>query len=244
MTLKRVVLTQVACLLLVGIMPSAAGAQTSPPGLYDWNGPYVGLQGGYGWGHSTQTDPGLPPAPPPPPPPPPPPDDELGAGSHRVAGPFVGLTAGHNWQIGRWLFGIEGDYSWSDIHGSLATCGTGMPHECGARLNSFGTLRARIGYASGMSGDWLPYLTGGLAVGDIHAWDALTPASGNKFRAGWTVGAGVEKALARNWTVKAEYLYMDFGSAEYFNIVTTPAIVPETVSFRASIFRLGANYRF
>ncbi len=220
-------------------MPSVAIAQTSPPGLYDWSGPYVGIEGGYGWGHSTQTDPGLPP-----PPPPPPPVEEIGFGSHRVAGPFIGLTAGHNWQIGRWLFGVEGDYSGSDIHGSMATCGTGTPHACGARLESFGTLRGRVGHTFGMGGDWLPYVTGGLAVGDIHAWDNLTPASGSKFRAGWTLGGGVEKALARNWTVKAEYLYMDFGSAVYFNIVTTPAVVPETVSFRTSIFRLGVNYRF
>ena len=240
MKLKNRLLTQVACFALMGAMPFVAIAQSTPPGLYDWNGPYVGLQGGYGAGHSTQTDPGLPPPPPPPPPPP----EEIGAASHSVSGGFIGATAGFNWQIASWVLGVEGDYSWSDIRGSMATCGTGMPHPCGASLDSFGTLRGRVGHTFGMRGDWLAYVTGGLAVGDVHAWDSLTPASGSKFRAGWTVGAGVEKAIARNWTAKAEYLYMDFGSAVYFNIVTTPAVVPETVSFRTNIFRLGVNYRF
>ncbi len=156
-------------------------------------------------------------------------------------GGFIGATAGYNWQIARWVFGIEGDYSWSGISGSLSTCGTGPPHPCGTDLDSFGTLRGRVGYAFGMRGDWLAYVTGGLAVGDVHAWDSLTPASGSKFRAGWTAGAGVEKAFAQHWTVKLEYLYMDLGSAEYFNIVPG---VPETVSFRASLFRLGLNFKF
>ena len=88
---------------------------------------------------------------------------------------------------------------------------------------------------------WLPYVTGGLAVGEVHAWDALTPASGSAFRAGWTIGAGFETVLAPNWTFKLEYLYMDLGSAHLFDIVPG---VPETVSFRDNIFRIGINYKF
>jgi len=87
----------------------------------------------------------------------------------------------------------------------------------------------------------LPYVTGGLAVGEVHAWDALTPASGSAFRAGWTIGAGFETVLAPNWTFKLEYLYMDLGSAHLFDIVPG---VPETVSFRDNIFRIGINYKF
>ena len=93
----------------------------------------------------------------------------------------------------------------------------------------------------GTSGTWLPYITGGLAVGEVHAWDVLTPASGNAFRAGWTVGGGIETALSQNWTFKLEYLYMDLGSAQMFNVVPG---VPETVSFDANVLRAGFNYKF
>ena len=58
----------------------------APPvsAIYDWTGGYVGIEGGFGWGHSDQTDPGIaPPAPPPPPPPPPP---AIGDGHYSVSG--------------------------------------------------------------------------------------------------------------------------------------------------------------
>jgi outer membrane immunogenic protein len=93
----------------------------------------------------------------------------------------------------------------------------------------------------GPGGGWLPYITGGLAVSEVQAWDALTPASGSAFRAGWTIGAGIEAVLAQNWTLKLEYLYMDLGSAQLFDVVPG---VPETVSFKANLFRAGVNYKF
>jgi len=206
---------------------------------YNWTGPYIGIAGGYGWGHSNQTDPGIPCsfffrngnncfA-----------DD----GSYTVSGGIIGGTLGYNWQNGPWVFGVEGDFSWADISGSSNTCGatTPIPHACGTKLESLGTLRGRIGYAMGATGNWLPYVTGGLAVGELQAWDAFTPASGSNFRAGWTVGAGVETGITKNWTVKLEYLYVDLGSQQMFNVVPG---VPETVSFTANILRAGINYRF
>src|ERR1019366_5274470 len=40
-------------------MPVKAPAPIVAP-LYNWTGPYIGIAGGYGWGHSNQTDPGIP----------------------------------------------------------------------------------------------------------------------------------------------------------------------------------------
>jgi outer membrane immunogenic protein len=228
----------------IGLVEVASAAPVSTP-LYNWTGPYAGIAGGYGWGHSNQTDPGGIPCnffgtcPPPPPPPP----DDVGDGSLSVNGGNIGGTLGYNWQQGRWTFGVEGDYSWANISGSSNTCGatSPIPHPCGTKLDSLGTLRARIGYAMGATGNWLPYVTGGLAVGELQAWDALFPASGSDFRAGWTVGAGVEAGITKNWTFKVEYLYVDLGSKQTFNIV--PGI-PETVSFTANILRAGINFKF
>jgi outer membrane immunogenic protein len=36
--------------------------------------------------------------------------------------------------------------------------------------------------------------------------------SKSKFKVGYTVGGGVEYGVTPNWTVKAEYMYADFGS--------------------------------
>ncbi|MGA8950151.1 MAG: outer membrane beta-barrel protein [Xanthobacteraceae bacterium] len=133
-------------------------------------------------------------------------------------------------------------------HGSTATtasniCGanSSAPHACGADMQSFGTLRGRIGYAVGSNGGWLPYVTGGLAVGDIKSWDAFWPASSSDFRAGWTIGGGIETILAANLTFKLEYLYADFGHWQAFDVVPG---TPETVNFRTNIFRGGIDYAF
>ena len=211
----------------------AARPYTKAPPLspvYNWTGPYVGIEGGGGKGRSTQTDPGF--------------LLLLAAdGRYDVKGGFVGGTLGHNWQMGSWVFGLEGDYSWSDIKGSSNLCGlaSGIPHPCGTKLRSFGTARGRVGYTFGSTGNWMLYGTGGLAVGDIYAWDSFTPASGSKFRAGWTAGGGIETAFAPRWTAKLEYLYLDFGKTRYFDVVPG---VPETVSLNVHVVRGGINYAF
>jgi hypothetical protein len=44
-----------------------------------------------------------------------------------------------------------------------------------------------------------------------------------------------------DWVVKFEYLHVDLGSANIFNIVPG---VPETVSAKADLFRLGLAFQF
>ncbi|MCG2643601.1 MULTISPECIES: outer membrane protein [Bradyrhizobium] len=82
-------------------------------------------------------------------------------------------------------------------------------------------------------------------------------------KAGWTVGAGGEFAIDRNWSVKVEYLYMDLGSfnggsttaTTVTNALSTPAIGFNTVTtttttgnfgtrFTYNIVRIRVNYRF
>ncbi len=99
-------------------------------------------------------------------------------------------------------------------------------------------MRGRLGYAFDR---FLPYLTGGLAVGDISATLPGFPA-GSITTAGWTVGAGLEFGIVSNVSVKAEYLYVDLGN---FNCGLNCALVPTgNVSFNANLFRAGANVRF
>ena len=215
-------------------MPIKAPPMAVP--TYSWAGPYIGIAGGVGSGNSSQTDPGtctffL---------------TCNGAtfdGSYSLFGGIVGGTLGFDTQRGPWVLGVEGDYSWADISGSSNACGvtSPAPHPCGTQLQSLGTFRARLGYAMGATGTWLPYVTGGLAVGELKGWDAFMPASGTAFAVGWTVGGGVETSLTQNWTVKVEYLFVDIGSRQLFNVVPG---VPETVSFTANIVRAGINYNF
>jgi outer membrane immunogenic protein len=216
----------------LAISAVSASAQSAP----NFGGTSAGVIGGYGWGHSNQTDPGPIPAPISNP-------DDDGDGHYSLNGGTLGGAAGYDRQDGRWVFGLLGDLSWADVAGQSAVCGsmTPVPHPCGTRLEALGTFRGRIGLAVGPAANWLIYGTGGLAIGDVHGWDSLTPASGNDWRAGWTLGAGVETPFAPNWTVKLEYLYVDLGKSQVFNFA--PGI-PESVSVTANLVRLGINYKF
>jgi outer membrane immunogenic protein len=81
----------------------------------------------------------------------------------------------------------------------------------------------------------MPYITGGLAVGNIKA-DIAGVGSSDETKAGWTLGGGVEAAIAGPWTAKVEYLYVDLGSGS--------TIAGSDAEFKANIVRAGLNYRF
>lgn len=181
---------------------------------FSWTGFYLGVNGGYGFGRSKWS--GLP-------------------ASFDVNGGLVGGQLGYNWQLGQLVYGLEGDGDWSDLRGTAnpAACGT----VCRTRNDYLATVRGRLGYAMDRL---LPYATGGLAVGNIHA---TVPgfAGIDTNRAGWTVGGGLEYAVAPNWSVKAEYLYVDLGN----NTCSTMCGLPNNdVSLTSNVVRGGINYRF
>jgi len=150
---------------------------------------------------------------------------------------LVGGTVGYNEQIGRMVFGLEGDLSYARVEGSSATCGV-TPHECGTSLHSLATLRTRMGPT--WDGLFI-YLTGGLAFGEVSAFDSLFAVSGREWRIGWTFGGGLEVMFAPNWSVKVEYLHVDLGTGVLYDIVPG---TPERVHFEADIVRAGLNFRF
>jgi outer membrane immunogenic protein len=131
------------------------------------------------------------------------------------------------------VFGVEGDIDWTNVRGT-AICGATT---CESRNSWFGTARGRIGYA------WdriLPYVTGGAAFGNIKTQVAgLSGASDSNI--GWTLGTGIEAAVAPNWSAKVEYLYARIGD-------TTCSVaacgVASTVDMRLNVLRAGVNYRF
>lgn len=145
-------------------------------------------------------------------------------GSVDPSGGLFGATLGYNWQMGTLVTGIEGDISWSGLSDSSGGLRT--------ENNWLGTVRGRLGYNAGR---WMPYVTGGLAVGDIDA-NIAGVGSSNSTELGWTVGAGVEAQLAGPWTAKVEYLYVDLGSGD--------SIAGSRPDFTTNIVRAGLNYRF
>ena len=189
-----------------------------PPAMapaYNWSGFYLGINGGGGWGHSNWDTS----------------SDRIG-----LSGGLVGGTAGYNWQLGNAVLGIEGDIDWANLKGTNSS--TLCPAGCSTSDTWLSTVRGRAGYAFG---GVLPYLTGGLALGDIRA---ATPgfAGASNTSAGWTAGGGIEFGLTGNWSAKAEYLYVDLGR---FNCGASCNGLPtDNVSMHDNVVRAGVNYRF
>jgi outer membrane immunogenic protein len=200
----------------------------------------------------------------------------------RLNGALGGFQAGYNRQFDRYVLGLEGDIQATGERGGVTICPVAAgvaavpcPGTTGTqfgtanyRLPWFGTLRGRAGVTFDRI---LLYATGGLAVGEIKAdyvdgtfggttLNPLATGSVNTTRAGWVFGGGIEGAIDRNWSIKAEYLHMDFGSIDQS---ISASGVPLTVvigDFRTTIsqnltsafhtrvtddvFRIGVNYRF
>ena len=145
----------------------------------------------------------------------------VGASGHSTIKPkgfLAGGTVGYNWQSGAIVYGIEGDFDWSNVKDSVA-CG-GRRATCETSSSWLATFRGRVGYAFDR---WLPYVTGGGAYGNVKATVSVAgglAVSTSSSQLGWTVGAGLEYAFMGNWTAKLEYLYVDLGS---FNSGIAPA---------------------
>ncbi len=180
---------------------------------FNWSGFYIGVNGGGGWGHAWS---------------------DLSGGMHTSGG-VAGGTVGYNAQFGNWVLGFEGDVDWSDVGGS--TSAAGCPG-CSVQNNWLSTARGRVGYSVG---HWLPYVTGGLAVGDVQASAPGFPGQTNT-QVGWAAGAGVEYALSNNWSAKLEYLHVDLGRFDCN--VNCGAAGTDNVSFHDNLVRGGINFRF
>ena len=158
--------------------------------------------------------------------------------SSKLNGVIGGDQVGYNWHSGNWLLGLEADSQGSSERG---TATTNIPASCGFGCKTsdhwLSTVRGRLGYAADR---FMPFVTGGAAFGDIRA---STPgfAGANTTNAGWTVGAGLEFAIAGNWTAKAEYLYVDLGKVTCG--IACGALVTDNVSFTTNLVRAGVNYR-
>jgi high affinity Mn2+ porin len=216
--------------------------------LHDWGGLYLGGHFGAAWGRSDwSTAGGLPLSG----------SFDLAHGYNAFKGTgsyFAGLQAGYNTMLpNHILLGAEADISFpSTIEGSqtFSSVSTGQA-SFAEQAQFFGTLRGRLGYAPG---NWLIYATGGFAFSyDEFTRTQLTgmPVGGtatpgtveNRFmvpRTGWTAGAGVEVALASQWSARLEYLYTQFNSRS----VTFPAGAQSFASnLSLQSIRLGLNYK-
>ena len=154
--------------------PLPVKAQASAP-AYRWTGLYFGGHFGYGGGGF---GPGTNPA-----------HNEAVVFPSSVTGLIGGYQVGYNWQLpNNVVLGVEGDITFLSPLDVNATATAPF----NTTLNYVATARGRAGYAFG---NFVPYVTGGLAVGQskVEALDGdgavLSPKQHT--HVGWTAGVGV-----------------------------------------------------
>ncbi|WP_136656790.1 outer membrane beta-barrel protein [Nitratireductor sp. XY-223] len=220
----------------LGGLPTGGGSDMYAGG--PWQGLYAGVNGGIGsfngraidwhWGTFRGPDADI---------------DQRG-----FAGIF-GAQAGYNHQHGGFVFGFEGDVSWTGFSEGRVYLDDTIPDSyVKSNMDWLATVRGRMGVANDQA---MAYVTGGLALAGVEhcansdhdapcsidndeniAWSGTQP--------GLVAGAGVEARLSNRWSFKSEYLYLVTADK---NIVYNSVLDHDIdFGFDAHIFRVGLNY--
>jgi outer membrane immunogenic protein len=218
--MNKIAVTTLALLGLTDVSLAADLPMKAPPMLapapYNWNGFYVGANVGYGWEKSTVNS-----------------FDSTLALTDTISGNgngvFGGFQFGYNWQVSpNWLIGGEADWDATGITRSLSGCTVTGCSASSNKTTDFATIRTRFGY---VANNVLIYGTGGFAFLDsntsrqvvcVVAGGGTCPggpspsgltgmiATATGIHVGWSAGGGIEYGFLPNWTVKVEYMRLQF----------------------------------
>jgi outer membrane immunogenic protein len=241
--MKQIILAGVALTLSVATPALAADLRMpvkAPPAVaapvYNWSGFYLGAHCGGAWGRTKHTgDDGA--------------YDEAGVESYSLSpdGLICGGQIGFNVQQGSWLWGVEAQGGYLGAKETILELAS--PDNINeVKYGGYAALTGRLGI---VNNNWLFYGKGGAAFARVrnHAGDlvdgtgAIDPVDVvdvSKWRFGWAAGGGIEWGFASNWSVRAEYLFMHFGSHSAINAQG------DTYTFRNQVHTatVGLNYRW
>ncbi|MBR1271188.1 porin family protein [Bradyrhizobium sp. AUGA SZCCT0222] len=245
----------------IGVNYRFGGIQTDPtlapvkaaPG-YNWSGAYVGVQGGYGFGHAEWPDLFNPANP--------------QTGKYDANGWLAGGTVGVNAQAGTLVFGVEGEWMWTGIKGSQTAVlnfgATTQTFDFETKVNWLAIAAARAGFVT--ADRLMVYGKAGVALADERHTltdtrigpnlSAVFNLEAKALHTGVVAGAGVEYALGGNWSAKFEYDYIKMLAqnltATGVRNINAPPIVGSGASSTQfdkmpqdlHLIKFGVNYHF
>lgn len=240
---------------------------------YHWQGPYLGAFVGGGFGNNaTTTDVGI--------------VSSTsyftnssdinsvnsnGSKTRAAQSAIIGIDAGHDWTLDRFVYGVMFDYSSLPLNSStnasnISYSSSGL-YTVYTSVSADGlfTLRGRLGYSTVMWPSSLFYFTGGLGLTRITVKNNFTDTTSlsatggtqtSQHQVGWTTGVGVEIAPFRHGSFYFEYLYLQFpsvknissitNSQEGFGVPAQSMTSPFTTTgkIHANLIKFGMNYKF
>jgi len=169
-----------------------------------------------------------------------------------VDGAMFGTVVGYNFQRGNWVLGLEGDFVDTSITGTQQAIGT--PSGAVSATNRIEWLASARGRVGVLWWEGLVYGTAGIAwqqtthdamvVGTTAA--DIVSSSSSSTRTGFVVGAGYEWMLNQTWSVRAEYLFYDFGGTDTDAVLLPSGATVNSTTGTNTVhtIRFGANLRF
>ena len=145
-------------------------------------------------------------------------------------------------QPGQFVFGVEFSGSWADISGSHNALLT-PADTYSSEMNTILLFTGRVG----MTFDrMLLYVTGGGAWARNEFTYTASPGVGTSItkqnRTGWTVGAGIEYGLSPNWSIAAQYNFIDLGDKDV--TFGAPTVFTASADQELHLATVRLNYRF
>jgi len=225
-----------------------AGTMGPQQNEFNWNGFYIGANGGWGWSVLSSNKTPYGPA-------------AVGdimpfSNKNNLNGSMFGIQFGLNSNYNEFLLGIEGDFDGTSINGAdisttpslvallYAASGSTDGFIVHNNINWLTSVRGRIGANLPLNLSLFPttlvYFTGGaaweqvytklLVDGAIDLYGTVsTPASFSKTHVGYIVGGGIESMLLPNWTIRAEYLFYGFNQSNNTQVPFANCAFPTAV---------------
>jgi len=158
-----------------------------------------------------------------------------------------GARAGYDWQLRNWVYGFVGEYAKTNVSDAVTSFSTTPAfYSMSRELDNVVSLRGRIGYTVGGSGNNLVYATAGIARADIkNIYTTSNGANtftnnGNHSGLGHQYGLGFERWLSDSLTLSIEYLVTSVEDNDYRVRAAGPA--PATNPF-ILINAAGTDFR-
>lgn len=182
------------------------------------------------------------------------------AGNQKMnaSGFLAGIEGGYNWQRSGLLLGLEADIESLDINTNTNSGAIPYPNRPERQFvltvygnnNWLSTIRPRLGF---IKNNWLFYATGGLGITYLQSdflfsnnANSFESSRVNKLKAGYVLGAGAEAGLTKQVSLKAEYLFTNFGNTNAYGMhhARPGQTFANVVNLKSNILRIGVNYRF
>ena len=214
------------------------------PGPYNWTGCYVGINAGGGYHTSSLFD------------------FSSGSEAEAASARSPAARSGCNYQINRFVVGVEGEGDWSDLNTSLNEAETGISDTFTSKNKYEANATLRVGYAFDRL---LAYSKVGVAVGgfswslaetETTAPDAFTSsATASKTLVGLLIGIGFEYAVTDQYVRRKGgiRLLTNFGDPTVTLAgscvgagcgLTGFSSLSETSNEVLQIVKVGLNYKF